>query len=141
MHPRPDKIWFSRLKTMGGELATDCLPYRYDPSASPDGLVGNEGTFSLCTFNYVDAPARAGQLEGARLTIEKMLTNANHVGLYAEEIGLTGEQLPPGVHSPGTDRRRDHPGLGDGKTARSMTRATNILLPRNRKPGGALGRL
>jgi pentatricopeptide repeat protein len=47
----------------------------------------------LCTFFYVDALARSGRLDDARLTFEKMLTYANHVGLYAEEIGLSGEQL------------------------------------------------
>ena len=67
--------------------------YRYDPSASPDGLRGSEGTFSICTFWYVDALARAGRLDDARLTFEKMLTYANHLGLYSEEIGPTGEQI------------------------------------------------
>src|SRR4030095_13024055 len=47
----------------------------------------------ICTFWYVDALARSGRLTEARLTFEKMLTYANHVGLYAEEVGLTGEQL------------------------------------------------
>jgi pentatricopeptide repeat protein len=56
-------------------------------------LQGSEGTFSICTFWYVDALARSGRLDEARLTFEKMLTYANHVGLYAEEIGPTGEQL------------------------------------------------
>jgi pentatricopeptide repeat protein len=56
-------------------------------------LQGSEGTFSLCTFIYVDALARAGKLEEARLTFEKMLTYANHLGLFAEEIGPNGEQL------------------------------------------------
>ena len=78
---------------MDDELVTDSLVYRYDPAASPDGLRGSEGTFSLCTFGYVDALARAGRLDEARLTFEKMLTYANHLGLFAEEIGLTGEQL------------------------------------------------
>ena len=72
---------------------TDSLVYRYDPAATPDGLKGSEGTFSLCTFNYVDALAHAGRLDEARLTFEKMLTYANHLGLYSEEIGATGEQL------------------------------------------------
>ena len=67
--------------------------YRYDPSISPDGLQGTEGTFSICSFWYVDALARSGQLERARYVFEKMLTYANHLGLYAEQIGLTGEQL------------------------------------------------
>ena len=78
---------------MEGELVSDSLVYRYDPSASPDGLRGHEGTFSICTFWYVDALARSGRLEQARLTLEKMFTYANHLGLFAEEIGQTGEQL------------------------------------------------
>ena len=88
-----DPMWLSTLDAMGSELVSDSLVYRYDPSASPDGLQGSEGTFSICTFWYVDALTRAGRLEEARLTFEKMLTYANHVGLFSEEIGLTGEQL------------------------------------------------
>lgn len=88
-----DPLWASSLRAMDDELVTDSLVYRYDPGASPDGLQGSEGTFSLCTFLYVDALARAGRLEDARLAFEKMLTYANHVGLYSEEIALTGEQI------------------------------------------------
>jgi len=88
-----DPMWLSTLQAMDGELVTDSLVYRYDPEASPDGLRGSEGTFSLCSFAYVDSLARAGQLDKARVTFEKMLTYANHLGLYSEEIGLTGEQL------------------------------------------------
>ena len=55
--------------------------------ASPDGLAGEEATFSLCSFWWVEALARAGRLDEARLAFEKMLTYANHVGLYSEEIG------------------------------------------------------
>ena len=88
-----DPMWLSTLEAMDAELVSDSLVYRYDPSASPDGLAGSEGTFSLCTFMYVEALARSGQLQKARVTFEKMLTYANHVGLYAEEVGLTGEQL------------------------------------------------
>ena len=88
-----DPMWTSTLDAMERELVTDSLVYRYDPAASPDGLRGSEGTFSLCTFAYVDSLARAGQLEKARNTFEKMLTYANHLGLYSEEIALTGEQI------------------------------------------------
>jgi GH15 family glucan-1,4-alpha-glucosidase len=88
-----DPMWQSTLDAMDAELVSDSLVYRYNPSASPDGLSGEEGTFSICTFWYVDALARSGRLEQARLTFEKMFTYANHLGLYAEEIGLTGEQL------------------------------------------------
>ena len=51
------------------------------------------GTFSICTFWYVEALARAGRVDDARLAFEKMLTYANHLGLYSEEIGPTGELL------------------------------------------------
>jgi GH15 family glucan-1,4-alpha-glucosidase len=88
-----DPRWQSTLDAIDRTLVSDSLVYRYDPKASPDGLRGEEGTFSICTFWYVDALARSGRLEAARLTFEKMLTYANHVGLFAEEIGLTGEQL------------------------------------------------
>ncbi|MDH6627220.1 GH15 family glucan-1,4-alpha-glucosidase [Streptomyces sp. LBL] len=85
--------WLNTLDAMDRVLVSDSLVYRYDPEASPDGLRGCEGTFSLCTFLYVDALARAGRLPQARYTFEKMQTYANHVGLFAEEIGPSGEQL------------------------------------------------
>jgi GH15 family glucan-1,4-alpha-glucosidase len=88
-----DPLWLSTLNAMDKELVSDSLVYRYNPEATPDGLRGSEGTFSLCTFLYVDALARAGRLEEAELTFEKMSTYANHLGLYSEEIGQTGEQL------------------------------------------------
>lgn len=88
-----DPMWTSTLDAMDRELVSDSLVYRYNPEASPDGLRGSEGTFSLCTFMYVDALARAGRTDQARLVLEKMLTYANHLGLYSEEIDLTGRQL------------------------------------------------
>jgi GH15 family glucan-1,4-alpha-glucosidase len=88
-----DPMWLSTLEAIDRELVSDSLVYRYNPSASPDGLAGNEGTFSLCTFWYVDTLARAGRLDDATLTFEKMHTYANHLRLYSEEISSTGEQL------------------------------------------------
>ena len=87
-----DPMWRSTLRAMDQELVSDSLVYRYDPSASPDGLRGHEGTFSIATYWYVDALARAGRLEEALFTFEKMDTYANHVGLFSEQIGLTGGQ-------------------------------------------------
>jgi GH15 family glucan-1,4-alpha-glucosidase len=88
-----DRHWLSTLDAISSELVSDSLVYRYNVEASPDGLAGEEGTFSMCTFWYVEALAKAGRLDEARLTFEKMLTYANHLGLYAEQIGLTGEAL------------------------------------------------
>jgi pentatricopeptide repeat protein len=88
-----DPMWLSTLRAIDGQLVSDSLVYRYNPASSPDGLHGDEGTFSLCTFLYVDALARAGRLDEAVLTFEKMQTYGNHLGLFSEEIGPTGEQL------------------------------------------------
>jgi GH15 family glucan-1,4-alpha-glucosidase len=88
-----DARWQSTMSAMERTLVDDSLVYRYDPKASPDGLPGSEGTFSLCSFLYVDALARSGRLDEARLTFSKMLTYANHVGLYSEEIDPTGQQV------------------------------------------------
>jgi pentatricopeptide repeat protein len=88
-----DPMWLSTMEAIDSQLVSDSLVYRYNPTDSPDGLHGTEGTFSLCTFLYVDALARAGRLDDAVLTFEKMQTYGNHVGLFSEEIGPTGEQL------------------------------------------------
>ncbi|MFI8829720.1 glycoside hydrolase family 15 protein [Streptomyces afghaniensis] len=87
-----DPKWLSTLDALTEELVSDSLVYRYDPQSSPDGLRGDEGTFSICSFWYVEAMVHAGRIDEARLAFEKMLTYANHLGLYAEEISHTGEQ-------------------------------------------------
>src|SRR5947207_14909764 len=78
---------------MTRELHADSLVYPYIPQVSRDGMTGGDGTFSICSFWYVEALTRAGRVDEARLVFEKMLTYANHVGLYAEEIGPSGEAL------------------------------------------------
>jgi hypothetical protein len=88
-----DARWLSTLDAITEELVSDGLVYRYDPGASPDGLKGSEGTFSICSFWWVEALTRAGRLDEAQVAFEKMLTYANHGGLYSEEIGPLGEAL------------------------------------------------
>jgi len=94
MGPTDPRICSTLDQTMA-ELVSDSLVYRYDPSAAADdGLGGSaEGTFCICTFWLVEALTRAGRAEEARLIMEKMFTYANHLGLYAEEIGGSGEAL------------------------------------------------
>ena len=76
------------------ELACDALVFRYNPTkAADDGIGSIEGTFSATSFWLAESLARAGRLNEARLMLEKMLTYSNHVGLYAEELGPTGEAL------------------------------------------------
>lgn len=90
-----DPRMLSTLDRTAESLVSDSLVHRYQlgGSGSEDGIAGREGTFSMCTFWYVEALARAGRIAEARLVFEKMLGYASHVGLYAEQIGLTGEGL------------------------------------------------
>lgn len=81
-----------------GGLLSNSLVYRYNVSEVDDGLTGDEGTFNICTFWLVEALTRAGKvdpakLERARLIFEQMLGYANHVGMYSEQIGMSGEAL------------------------------------------------
>ena len=81
-----------------GGLLTNSLVYRYNVNETKDGLDGDEGTFNICTFWLVEGLTRAGTVdpskqEKARLIFEQMLGYANHVGMYAEQIGLHGEAL------------------------------------------------
>ncbi len=79
-------------------LVSNNLVFRYNVEHTADGLMGEEGTFSICTFWAVEAASRLGMFkkeytERARLMFEQMLGYANHLGLYSEEIGKRGEHL------------------------------------------------
>ncbi len=87
-----DPRFLATLDRIGEELVSDSLVRRYEADGS-DGLPGSEGTFNLCSFWYVEALTRAGRITEGRYVFEKMLTHANHVGLFAEEIGPAGEAL------------------------------------------------
>lgn len=89
-----DPRMLGTLDATMNELVSDSLVYRYGAGkGAGDGLDGKEGTFSMCTFWLVEALTRAGRLDEARYIFEKMLTYANHLGLYSEEIGPCGEAL------------------------------------------------
>lgn len=84
----------STLNAILESLVSDSLVYRYQVgSGAPDGLSGKEGTFNMCTFWLAEALTRAGRLDEARLIFEKMLSYSNHVGLFSEETGPSGEAL------------------------------------------------
>ena len=89
-----DPRWLSTLQAIKEVLVDDSLVYRYKTGdAFRDGLLSEEGTFSMCSFWYVECLARAGDLEQARFIFEKTLGYANHLGLYSEELGRCGEHL------------------------------------------------
>jgi GH15 family glucan-1,4-alpha-glucosidase len=89
-----DPRWLSTLRAIEEDLVEDSHVYRYRTAGgSPDGLPGREGTFTMCSFWYVECLSRAGQVQKARFFFEKMLGYANHLGLFSEEMGPSGEHL------------------------------------------------
>jgi GH15 family glucan-1,4-alpha-glucosidase len=86
-----DPRWVSTMAAIEEHLTEDALVYRY--SNGTDGLDGNEGSFIACSFWRIECLARQGEVDRARLLFDKMLGYANHLGLYAEELGPSGEQL------------------------------------------------
>ncbi|MBW4043670.1 MAG: glycoside hydrolase family 15 protein [Acidobacteria bacterium] len=89
-----DPRMLGTLKAVEQNLTEDSLVYRYDTLNDPiDGLNGTEGSFNACSFWYVECLARAHQTEKARLLFEKMMGYSNHLGLYAEQLGESGEHL------------------------------------------------
>ena len=89
-----DPRWLSTLDAIEKTLTEDSLVYRYDTMGNPiDGLRGREGSFTACSFWFIECLARSHQLDKARLLFDKMLGYANHVGLYSEQLGSSGQHL------------------------------------------------
>ena len=89
-----DPMWRSTMKAIEARLVEDTLVHRYEAeSTHVDGLPGGEGSFTACSFWFIECLARAGELEKAQLLFEKLLGYANHLGLYSEQIGPSGQHL------------------------------------------------
>jgi GH15 family glucan-1,4-alpha-glucosidase len=89
-----DPMWRSTMKAIEARLVEDTLVHRYEAeSTHVDGLPGGEGSFTACSFWYIECLARAGELEKAQLLFEKLLGYANHLGLYSEQLGPSGQHL------------------------------------------------
>ena len=89
-----DPRWLATLRAIERTLMRDGMVYRYrNDDAHDDGLVGEEGAFTACSFWYVECLARAGQVEKAHLEFEQLLRLANPLGLYAEEFDGHGQHL------------------------------------------------
>lgn len=89
-----DPRWTSTMQEITKSLVDDSLVHRYSIcDAASDGLCGGEGTFNMCSFWYAECLSRAGDLQESRFLFEKMLGYANHLDLYSEELGASGEHL------------------------------------------------
>ena len=86
--------WTSTMKAIEERLRLDVLLYRYrNNDEGVDGLDGEEGTFNMCSFWFIEAMAKSGRIEEAVESFEKMIGYANHLGLFSEELGKKGEHL------------------------------------------------
>ncbi len=89
-----DPQWTAHLAAVERTLVHDSLVDRYKVGeAFSDCLQGNEGSFSICSFWYVECISRGGDLQKARLMFEKMLGYASPLGLFSEQLGKRGECL------------------------------------------------
>ncbi len=68
------------------ELTVEGLVLRYRTDETDDGLSGEEGTFTICSFWLVSALVEIGELARARRLCEKLLSHASSLGLYGEEL-------------------------------------------------------
>ena len=94
--PADDERMRSTIEAIANELTQDglVLRYRNDEGLNADGLTGEEGTFTICSFWLVSCLARAGELERAEALFDQLAGYANDLGLLAEEIDTAnGEQL------------------------------------------------
>jgi alpha,alpha-trehalase len=84
--PAEDPRILATVTAIAEELTEDGLVLRYRTEHTDDGLSGEEGTFTICSFWLVSALCEVGQVERARLLCEKLISYASPLGLYAEEI-------------------------------------------------------
>jgi alpha,alpha-trehalase len=90
--PPDDERARATVLAIADELTKDGLVLRYKVESTDDGLSGEEGTFTICSFWLVSALAIVGELERARALFEKLLSFAGPLLLYAEEIDITTGQ-------------------------------------------------
>lgn len=89
-----DPRWLATLDAIESTLVRDGMVFRYrNDDDHDDGLAGEEGAFTACSFWYVECLARAGRVEQAHLEFEQLLRYANPLGLYAEEFDSHGHHL------------------------------------------------
>ena len=93
--PAADPRMRSTIEAIARELTEDSLVLRYrnEEGVNADGLVGEEGTFALCSFWLVSCLARAGELERAEALFDQLVGYASDLGLLAEEVDTHNGEL------------------------------------------------
>jgi GH15 family glucan-1,4-alpha-glucosidase len=92
--PPTDPRIVATVNAIAEELTEQGLVLRYRVEETDDGMTGEEGSFTICSFWLVSALALIGEHARARRLCEKLLSFASPLGLYAEEIDpVSGRQL------------------------------------------------
>jgi len=92
--PRDDERVRATVMAVCDELTDHGLVLRYRVEETEDGLSGEEGTFTICSFWLVSALSEIGDRDRARGLCERVLSFASPLQLYGEEIdALTGRHL------------------------------------------------
>jgi alpha,alpha-trehalase len=92
--PPGDERVRATVLAVADELSAEGLVLRYRVDATDDGLEGDEGTFTICSFWLVSALAMIGERQRARSLCEKLLSLASPLHLYAEELdAVSGQHL------------------------------------------------
>jgi GH15 family glucan-1,4-alpha-glucosidase len=84
--PADDPRMRATVRAVADELTVDGLVLRYRVEETDDGLSGEEGTFTICSFWLVSALVEIGEPDQARKLCERLLAYASPLELYAEEI-------------------------------------------------------
>ncbi len=129
--PPEDERVRATVRAIADELTEDGLVLRYRVDATDDGLEGEEGTFTICSFWLVSALVEIGELEaGAGAVREAALLRQPARALRRGDrpaLRPPLRELPPGVHPPGADQRRDarDPGRSGPRRAGRSTSAAS----------------
>jgi GH15 family glucan-1,4-alpha-glucosidase len=92
--PGSDERLRASVEAIANDLTEDGFVLRYRTDETDDGLSGREGSFLICSFWLVSALTIVGDVQGARDLMEKLLSVASPLGLYAEEFdSATGRHL------------------------------------------------
>ena len=92
--PPNDPRMLATIRGIERELSRGGMIYRYKiEDKSSDGLPGDEGTFSICSFWHAEALARAGKRAAGRRVFAGLLRRAGALGLYSEQIASDGAAL------------------------------------------------
>lgn len=92
--PADDPRARATVLAIADELTVNGLVLRYRPAQTDDGLTGEEGSFTICSFWLVSALVEIGELDRAKRLCERLLSFASPLSLYSEEIDpATGRHL------------------------------------------------